>query len=84
MANKRNQLVEQEKQRIKDELEYAYEFDPQDPLFGLNQAELSGSTLKRRTVLRLMAAAGTLSLSHLLPGVAITTRLPGRPPSGSP
>ncbi len=71
MANKRNQLVEQEKQRIKDELEYAYEFDPQDPLFGLSQAELSGSTLKRRTVLRLMAAAGTLSMAHLLPGVGL-------------
>ncbi|MCK5366115.1 MAG: hypothetical protein KAR22_24230, partial [Gammaproteobacteria bacterium] len=71
MDKKRNPLVEQEKQRIKDELDYAGEFDPRVPLFGLSQAELSGPTLKRRTVLRLMAAAGTLSMAHLLPGVGL-------------
>ena len=71
MDKKRNSFVDHEEQRIKDELEYAYDFDPGDPLFGLSQAELGGPTLRRRTVLRLMAAAGTITMAHLLPGVGL-------------
>lgn len=57
------------KKRIEDELKDAFDFDPKDPLFGLNRNEMCGSSLNRRTVLRLMAAAGALTLGHLLPGV---------------
>ena len=62
-------LPDGEKKRIEDEFATAHDFDPRDPLFGLNRAEMSGPSLNRRTVLRLMAAAGTLSLTQLLPGV---------------
>jgi hypothetical protein len=47
--------------RIGEELRHAYDFDPRDPLFGLSRAALSGPHLDRRTTLRLLAAAGTLS-----------------------
>lgn len=57
-----------DQQRIKDELREAHDFDPADPLFGLDRAALCGPQLSRRTVLRLLAASGTLSLYHLLPG----------------
>ena len=50
------------------ELAEAYDFDPRDPLFGLARQELAGPRLGRRSVLRLMAAAGTLTAWHLLPG----------------
>ena len=60
--------LEAESQSIREELAEAHDFDPRDPLFGLNRQELSGPHLKRRTVLRLMAAAGTLTAWHLLPG----------------
>ena len=50
------------------ELREAYDFDRRDPLFGLSRAQLSGSRLERRSVLRLLAAAGTLGTWHLLPG----------------
>ena len=45
----------------------AHDFDPKDPLAGLSRADLSGPRLDRRSVLRLMAAAGTLTAAHLLP-----------------
>ncbi|WP_374442005.1 ABC transporter substrate-binding protein [Stella sp.] len=45
----------------------AHDFDPKDPLAGLARHELSGPQMSRRTVLRLMAAAGTLTAAHLLP-----------------
>ncbi|MGE0718998.1 MAG: ABC transporter substrate-binding protein, partial [Alphaproteobacteria bacterium] len=45
----------------------AHDFDPKDPLVGLARADLSGPRLGRRAVLRLMAAAGTLTVAHLLP-----------------
>jgi ABC-type transport system substrate-binding protein len=53
---------------IKRELDDALDYDPRDPMFGLDRAELCGPKLERRTVLRLMAAAGTLSVAHLLTG----------------
>ena len=54
--------------RIKDEMKDAYDFDPRDPLFGLSKEALSGPKMSRRSALRLMAASGTLTLWHLLPG----------------
>jgi peptide/nickel transport system substrate-binding protein len=46
--------------------EEAYDFDRNDPLFGLSQTDLRGPRMNRRTVLRLLAAAGMLSLSDVL------------------
>jgi ABC-type oligopeptide transport system ATPase subunit len=54
--------------RIKNELKDAYDFDSKDPLFSLGKEELSGPSMSRRAALRLMAAAGTLSIWHLMPG----------------
>ncbi|MFQ5794868.1 MAG: ABC transporter substrate-binding protein [Candidatus Bipolaricaulia bacterium] len=65
-----DELDEKEKEQIRDELKWAYDFDPKDPLFSLSKSDLRGPKMSRRTVLRLMAAAGTLSLWHLLPGVS--------------
>jgi ABC-type transport system substrate-binding protein len=65
-------LTGQEKARIEEELRQAYEFDPKDPLFGLTREQLGGPELNRRSVLRLMAAAGTLTAWHLMPGSGIT------------
>jgi len=56
---------------IEQTLKDAYDFDPRDPLFGLTKAELSGPRLPRRSVLRLMAAAGTLTAWQLMPGNGI-------------
>ena len=53
--------------RIEDELKDAYEFDSRDPLFGLTAQEMSGPNMSRRSALRLMAAAGTLTAMHLMP-----------------
>ena len=69
MKRKFDTLLSSEKKHIEDEFAAAYDFDPRDPLFGLSRSEMSGPTLSRRTVLRLMAAAGTLSLTQLLPGI---------------
>ena len=55
----------------KSDLAHAYDYDPRDPLFGLHHHDLSGPKLERRTVLRLLAAAGTLSAAHLVPGMGI-------------
>ena len=64
-------LKKNQKKRAKEEIEDAYDFDPQDPLFGLNKSEFSGPVMSRRAVLRLMAAAGMLSAWHLMPGSGI-------------
>jgi len=58
----------EEKDRIRKELKWAYDFDAQDPLFGLSRSDLSGPKLSRRTVLRLLAAAGMLTAAELLIG----------------
>jgi peptide/nickel transport system substrate-binding protein len=58
-------------ERIREELRQAHDFDPRDPLFGLSRSELSGPRLDRRTTLRLLAAAGTLSAWHLMPGQGV-------------
>ena len=52
-------------------LKDAYDFDPADPLFGLEKSELEGPRLSRRATLRLLAAAGTLTTAHFLPDFAI-------------
>ncbi len=62
-----DKLPERERERIRQELKWAYDFDPKDPLFGLRKADLRGPKLSRRTVLRLLAAAGLLSWWHLWP-----------------
>ncbi len=61
-----------EQARIKAEWDDAHDFDPRDPLFGLSRADMSGPKLKRRSMLRLMAASGTLAAWHLMPGVGTT------------
>jgi ABC-type transport system substrate-binding protein len=61
-------LSAQQKAKITSELKEAYDFDPRDPLYGLAKAELCGPRLERRTVLRLLAASGTLTAMHLVPG----------------
>jgi ABC-type transport system substrate-binding protein len=53
-------------QEAQNEFEEAYDFDRNDPLSGLSRLDLSGSKLSRRTVLRLMAAAGMLTMSDVL------------------
>jgi peptide/nickel transport system substrate-binding protein len=60
--------MRQDDERIREELRQAYDFDPRDPLFGLSRAAMCGPRLDRRTTLRLLAAAGTLSAWHLMPG----------------
>lgn len=49
------------------DLSDAYDFDRRDPLFGLSRDDMSGPKMKRRSVLRLMAAAGTLTAANMLP-----------------
>ncbi|MEZ4709169.1 MAG: ABC transporter substrate-binding protein [Caldilineaceae bacterium] len=61
-----NEQIEQAER----ELVEAYDYDRQDPLFGLRREELSGPKLGRRTVLRLLAAAGALSLTDILTACA--------------
>ncbi len=70
LRNRFADLTEKQKTEIANELERAYDFDPRDPLYGLSKAQLSGPRLDRRTVLRLMAASGTLTAAHLWPGLA--------------
>jgi len=64
-------LKKNQKKRLNEELENAYDFDPQDPLFGLHKSEFSGPVMSRRAVLRLMAAAGMLTAWHMLPGTGV-------------
>ncbi|PJF39532.1 MAG: ABC transporter substrate-binding protein, partial [Chloroflexi bacterium] len=65
-------LTEEQKAQIREEYRRAYDYDPEDPLFGLSKAEISGPKLSRRAFLRLMAASGaTLSLAHLLPAIGV-------------
>ena len=59
---------------MKADYDHATDFDPQDPLFGLHRHDLGGPRLERRTVLRLLAAAGALTATHLLPGVVPAAR----------
>jgi len=49
----------------------ANDFDPADPMVGLSRQDLSGPVLRRRTVLRLLAASGALTAAHLTPGLGV-------------
>ena len=49
-----------------EELEWAFDYDPNDPMLGLSGKDLSGPRVSRRTVLRIMAAAGALSAANVL------------------
>ena len=53
---------------MKSRWDEANDFDPADPMAGLNRQDISGPNLERRTVLRLLAASGALSAAHLMPG----------------
>lgn len=66
-----------------EELQWAYNYDPNDPLFGLSRADLSGPKLSRRTVLRLMAAAGMLPAAGLIASCA-PTAAPTAAPTEAP
>ena len=70
LRNRFASLCAQQKAQIESDLKDAYDFDPRDPLYGLSKAQLSGPKLERRAVLRLMAASGTLTAMHLVPGLA--------------
>ncbi len=61
----------------KDELTAAYDFDANDPLFSLSRDDMCGTKLSRRTTLRLLAAAGGLTLAQILPGLAPKAALAG-------
>lgn len=61
-----NQFNREQFEEARSEFEEAYDFDRGDPLFGLKGAELRGPKMSRRTVLRLLAAAGTLSMADVL------------------
>ncbi len=63
-------LNSEQKARIQSEHQRAYDFDRNDPLFGLSQAELSGPKLNRRSFLRLMAASGAALPLRALLGAA--------------
>ncbi len=57
---------EEMRRRVREMLRWAYDFDPKDPLFGLKKEELRGPRMSRRAVLRLMAAAGILTMTDVL------------------
>ncbi len=68
MTNKKNNQHNAASHAVlEQEFAQAHDFDRKDPLFGLSRDELSGPNMKRRTVLRLMAAAGTLTAASMLP-----------------
>ncbi|NOZ27137.1 MAG: ABC transporter substrate-binding protein [Chloroflexi bacterium] len=69
-------LSKRDRARIREELKWAYDFDPKDPLFGLSRSDLRGPKMSRRTVLRLLAAAGMLTLSDVLVACAPTAATP--------
>ncbi len=71
MRTRHQGLMRQDDERVREELRQAYDFDPRDPLFGLSRTALCGPRLDRRTTLRLLAAAGTLSAWHLMPGAGV-------------
>ena len=68
MSRRKHPVDPHLRREMKADLERATDFDPRDPLFGLNRHDLAGPRLERRTVLRLLAAAGALTATHLLPG----------------
>lgn len=53
------------------ELKAAYDFDPRDPLFSLTRDDMRGPQMSRRATLRLLAAAGTLTMAQVIPGLSV-------------
>lgn len=70
MTRKAPDTLGDPRKQIQEELAYAHDFDARDPLFGLHRHDVSGPRLERRTVLRLLAAAGALSTTQLLSSMA--------------
>jgi len=71
MSRKQIAIEDLQRKKIADEFDDAHDFDPKDPLFGLNRTQRSGSQLSRRSVLRLLAASGMLTAAHLVGGVGV-------------
>ena len=69
MGHKRKDADAAKQEALEREIDEAKRYDPEDPLFGLSVEDLSGPKLSRRTVLRLMAAAGLLSAVRFAPGL---------------
>jgi len=69
-TNVNQEISAEQYQAAQQEYAEASQFDKDDPLFGLSQQELSGPKLSRRSVLRLLAAAGALTLTDVLAGCA--------------
>jgi len=68
MTNKMlDELSLAQRAELEREMGEAHDFDPKDPLFGLSRGDLSGPTMSRRSILRLMAAAGTLTATNMIP-----------------
>ena len=68
MSDKKKHTLRPTIDRQRADIDHAYDFDPHDPMAGLNAQDLSGSTISRRTTLRLLAAAGVLGAYHMVPG----------------
>jgi len=71
MTKTLDSLTAPERARLEAEFREAHDFDPRDPLLGLGRHQLGGPSLSRRAVMRLMAAAGTLTAWHLIPGAGV-------------
>jgi ABC-type transport system substrate-binding protein len=65
--------------RVQEEWRRAYDFDRRDPLFGLSRRDLSGPRLNRRSMLRLLAAAGMLTVTDVLAACTAPAAVPGAP-----
>jgi peptide/nickel transport system substrate-binding protein len=72
MTNSKDTKFSAKQRRKMDaELAEAYDFDGGDPMFGLSPKDMAGPNMKRRTVLRLLAAAGTLTAANMVPGAGM-------------
>ena len=67
MFRKEKREVEEQARK---EFEQAYDFDSNDPRFGLSKQELRGPKMSRRSVMRLLAAAGALTMVDVLAACA--------------
>ena len=61
-------MNDDKKKRLRAEWTAAHDFDPRDPMLGLDRQELCGPRMSRRATLRLLAASGALTAAHLMPG----------------
>lgn len=74
-----SQIDKELQEQAQREFEEAHAFDRNDPLFGLRREELRGPRLSRRSVLRLLAAAGMLSVVDVLAACAAPAAAPSAP-----